>query len=313
MLFQETTFENFYKITGYDVEYFLNDFLSFISDDSQSIIEYYSGNLKEAPSYAFDRLNYFLKESRKVLEICELNKNSFSNVADWNLLEQLEEIKGKTIYLENISKFLRSPIINVKYQSGININYGLPQNQTLEKVSRLILGSSDFDNDWAEIAIDNSLREEDYGIEGGVLLKVVFDENHKFNYVESVIDNIEGEKICGLDINKRLTFVDDDLETLGYSKTIEQAFAILLGLQKGDNPEFPSDGITKEAIVGNSIMSLKFPIIFRQYYSLFAKDDTFSSFCIKNVGFERDAVFVDVEAKTTYGENLSGKKIFTNY
>jgi len=310
--FKETTISDFVKITGYDIYSLIDYYVAFIEVDSRKIIDYYAGNFRVADSVAFSKLDILLTEAKKVEEIFYLNRESFINIADWNLLDKIEDIIKSLEIIKKSSKFLRSPITNLNYNEGIQSEYGLKQNETLETISRLTLQNSDFDNNWVDLAVKNDLTEEEYSNKGGVLLKIVFDKTYPINYLESVVDNLEGEKMYGKDLDRTITFVDDDLKVLTYKETIQQACDILCNLNKGDVPEFPDDGISSSIIVGSNLKAIAFPVIFRQYYSLFSKDDTFSSFSITNVGFYQDAVFIEAEIRTVYGDLLLNKTIYFN-
>lgn len=312
LLFKDTTFSTFFNITGYDVYTFFSNYISFLEGDSKKIVDYYAGNLKVADSYAFKKLDDLLKEAKTIEEIIYLNKEAFTSVADWNVLDQIEDIIKNLDIISRSYKFLRSPVINFAYSDGIQSDYGLKQNETLERVSRVVLNDTEFDNNWADIAVKNNLREEDYTSKGGVLLKVIFNKTYDYNVLFSVVDRIEGEKMYGLDFDKTITFVNEDLKVLSYKDTITQACNILCFLKVGDVPEFPSDGVSSNVVVGSNLKSIAFPILFRQYYNLFAKDDTFSSFSITNVGFDQDALFIEAEIRTTYGDLLLNKKIYFN-
>lgn len=307
MLFKETTFEDCQSLIGADVYQFIEDFLIFIKVHSRNISEYYSGNIKVPNAKSFSELTRLLNESKHLTELMNLNREVFTSVADWNLLEKLEEISHKLNVWSRISKFLRSPINNLTYTQGIQSEYGMKQNETLESVNRQLLNATDFDNTWVDLALSNNVREEDYTSIGGKILSVVFNKVVDFNVITSVVDNIEGEKIYGRDLTTQLTFQDDDLLVLGYFQTAVQSVEIMCNLAKGDVPEFPEDGISFNLVVGSNLNNIAYPVLFRQYYNLFSKDDTFSAFSITNVSLERDALYLEAEIRTVYGDILIQK------
>lgn len=117
---------------------------------------------------------------------------------------------------------------------------------------------------------------------------------------------IFGESVYGKDLQKKLEFADDDLKVLGYKETIRQAFEIALNLRRGDNPEFPNDGLQSSLVIGQNLNSILYPSLLRQLYDVFAKDDTMRSIAIVDVKHGnsglKDTVELAVQAETRIGE-----------
>ena len=296
MLFRDDTLQNFQKITGFDIVTFLDDFVTFSFEQRQNIVDFYSGSSKTPDADSFVELARLLKEAGNALNLFSLSKEVFCNFADWNLVEQVEEINCKLQTLDNSSRWLRSAITKNNFSGNSKVDITLKQNQTIEKLSEAVLSSTNPQNQWSDIALENKLKEEDYTPEGGVLLSVSFQNEGSFQ-INSVVDNISGKKVYGIDIQKRLEFEDDDLKVLSAEDTILQAVNILSNLRTNDNPEFPENGVSAALIVGNTLGALSYPNLFRQLFSTFAKDDTLKSFDIVNVSQENDSV--DIEFRVT--------------
>ena len=292
------------KITGIDLSYTIYNFIYFMDFYYPDIINYYSGLTSVPNGDSFKKLNILLDESKTLINILNLNKQSFSSVEIHILLENIEEMHTKLCIIDNISKFLRSTIVKGQFNLGVIDQVSLNYNETLEKLSRRI-NSINSDNDWVDSAIKNDLIEEDYTPDGGVILKVVYNNAPGgISNMLSIVDNIEGEKMYGLDIDRNLSFIDNDLKILTYKETINQSIDIKLGLKQGDVPEFPRDGIQLNQTIGSNINSVQFPILFRQLSSLFSKDDSISSFSIKNFIIQGDATLIDIEINTRYNEQF---------
>lgn len=301
-----TTIDTFKKITGYNVSLLLAQFAVFIENDFPNIQAYYSGSLKTPNSQSFKNLDYLLEQYTLAINLANLGKNSFKNVDSWELMTSLEEAQNKLLLISNISKFLRSSIPKGIYNTGTVVDYNLRYAETLEKAT-LNLGSPDHQNEWSEVALNNDLIEEDYTPEGGVLLKVVFRHVNTTTDINSVVDNIYGERLYGLDINRKLTFEDDDLATLSYKDTVKQAIEIMSNIRQGDIPEFPTDGIQSQFVVGTSVGAVSFPALFRQLTNVFAKDDTVSGFSVKDLKKDQDAIYVLFEINTKLNETIIQK------
>jgi hypothetical protein len=116
-----------------------------------------------------------LKYGKKVV-------TDFNNLKWFLLIEQIEEIDNRLKTLDNINKWARSSLTKVAYDPSYQLDYILGQNQTLENVAQQVTGSNDPQDDWNDIAINNTLKEEDYTNEGGNDLKISFKRsNRNFN------------------------------------------------------------------------------------------------------------------------------------
>lgn len=293
----------FKKIAKYDVKAIMERFVNFAQSGALQIYNYYNGDSTIYPTNAFDELTFLQKELIKITEIFRVNGNLFSGYDYWIMLELVEDAIGRLDTIANYSAWLRSPILDGKYGRGVEIDYILRGGQTLEQVSDELQGTSEPQDEWVDLAMRNSLNEEGYDVgNGGAILKVKFN-NQNTLFLNAVVDNINtADKTFGLDINRNFILTDNDLETLTYKDTIEQAAEILTGLKKGDNPFHPNDGIDEKAVIGNSISAISFPIIFRQLVNTFSKDDTFSSIAIIDVSRNSDGVFIEFNIETTAGE-----------
>src|SRR5690606_13691022 len=232
-MYNSNTIDRFSHISGVQVDTLLSDFVDFNENDKQTIIDYYSGTTSTPDAQAFTNLSDLQYRLNSLIEILMLNKRSFPYHEDWELLMELEDIKTKLQTISNSSKFLRSAIEKNNFNPNPLVEITLKQNHTLEQLAKE-LNSSDPQNEWTKIFLNNQLIEEDYTPNGGVLLKVTFQGADSL-YLTSVVDNINtAEKTYGLDILRRLTFENNDLKVLTYQETLLQSLTILSQLRRGD-------------------------------------------------------------------------------
>src|SRR4051812_40426201 len=125
MLFTQDTIDNFTKVTGFDVQQFLVDFIDFNENHRQNIIDYYGGISSFPDAQSFDFLNEMMDKSRQILGLISINKLSFTNFADWNMLELIEDINTKLETTSNSSKYLRSAISKNNFSPDIQVNLTL--------------------------------------------------------------------------------------------------------------------------------------------------------------------------------------------
>ena len=282
--------EEFTSITGFDVLNYFNDFETFIKTDYNSISDYFSGNTENINTKSFDNLNKLLKSNDEAFYTFTQFKDRLYNLKWWDLMLQLEEIDSSLLTIKNLSKWLRSSKTNTSYSKNQEIQLGLNQSQTLENLNKDVLLEKDYQNSWVDSAIRNNIKEEDYDFEGGNLLSVSFSNSGQV-VVNGVVDNISGENILGIDLDKKTAFENNDLKVLSYSNTFLQSILILSSLKTNDNPYLANNGVDSKSIVGSNINLINLPLIFRQISEVFSTDDTIDRFSLSEVVREQDGLF----------------------
>jgi hypothetical protein len=299
------TVDKFKRIAKYDIQRLLLDFVNFAQGGALNLYSYYNGDIDVYPASSYNELIRLQREMVGATEKFRINANSFTSYEFWVLLEMVEDAISRLDTIANYSVWTRSPILNGLIGRSSEIEHVLIQGQTLEEVSGQMQGDVDPQNQWVEIALRNSLNEEAYDAAGGSILKINFSNNVNSLVLNAVVDNIDSaEKTYGLDIDRTITYTDNDLKTLSYNDTIQQAAEILGGLNKGDNPFHPKDGLDVKTVLGSNLASISFPIIIRQLVQTYSKDDTFASISIIDISKEKDGIFIEYEVVTKAGETL---------
>lgn len=304
--------EDFQRITKFPIIRLFGSFSDFLDNDYKNIISYYSGDVKSLNSSSFKKLKNLKEGIQQLFSVFSLNKPLFTDYKWWVLIEQIEKMDNLAIMIDNSSKWLRSTISRGNFNPNPEVDIPFNQGQTLESISRVALGSNDWGNTWVDLALKNDLREEDYTSNGGFLVKANFNYSLNSFKITAIVDNPIGDKILGIDLDKKLQFVtlDDgtqDFKKLTPKETFYQTVMIKINLRKGDNPEFPTSGINPKLIVGSNISSLNYPILFRQLTQVFKTDDTIKSFSIININRIQDATFINFNVESQLGtvENIS--------
>jgi len=301
--------DRFFKLTRFDIQTFFDDYVSFIETDYINIVSFFQGRSLNPNASSFGNLEDLTKRQKQIIDLFVLNASSFNTYEYWILLEAVEDVGSQLDTTNNLNKWLRSS--STKSGGGfvrkVEVDYSAKQGEDLEEISRNVSLSTDPDS-WVDIAINNGLDEEDYSLDGGYLIKLNFQnqDNIQIQSVVSPISSISDSR--GLDFDRKISFVDNNLKYLTGKETIVQSSEILLSLERGDNPAFPNDGIDTRNIVGNSLAAVVYPSIVRQVSDLFSKDDTFSSIAVTDISKEQDALFIDVDIKSVAGD-LVQKKI----
>lgn len=298
------TLDDFVKITHFPIREYLADYVDFITVHRINITNYYTGKAQRPFEPSFRRLSELLDKSEELHDVIEQNKNRFRRGDYWELMEKLSDVRTSLWTVDNTSKWVRSAITKNNFNPQVEIDYVLQQYQTLEKLADQIIGSADKEQYWIQIALRNDVEEEGYTTEGGTSLSISM-QNGASIQLRSVVDNISGEKVYGLDIDRVISFENDDLSVLNYSSTIKQAVEILGSLKQGDNPEFPEEGIQAGVVVGSNRNSISFPVLLRQYYNTFQKDDTLRALKVTRLENVDDRLMIEFTVETRIGEEIT--------
>lgn len=291
-------FDKFKKVTGYDIKAFFQRYSDFQKQYYQSIVSYYNGGVLNQD--AFFELNKLINESNVIEPLFRINTGGLDTIDMWELLDLFSEIQVKLLTTKQTGKWMRSSRLNLN-NVGVKINKIQGGNQTLEMVADE-LGYSNIQDDWVNIAVNNQVVEEDYTMEGGQILTVTFQNSLNVD-LDNIVDYTVDKRILGKDIKKKITFINNDLETVEETKAIEQSFGIKIKVQKNSIPEYPDYGINNE-IIGTNVAAISYPAIFRDLLALFKQDKRWSEVILINIERKDDAVSLKFEAKTILKNTL---------
>lgn len=294
--------DKFYKVTNCDISLFLTDVYDFIQNSLSSITQYYAGY--SVDKSVFVNLSNLLVESKKIEDIISINKDSLSDdTSFWDLLDDFENAKTKLETINTYGKWSRSSYV-YGYDNKSKASYTLKQHQNIESVSNLI-GDSDEQNDWVDIALDNQLKEIDYDVTGGNDLSVTGQSNNGSVFVNNgVVDYMIGENILGKDLNKKITFSSDDVEYLGVNDTLIQSAGICLNVSRKSVPEFPNIGYNKTIVGGNLSMILQSPIQ-RDIVNNFNTDLSFKEVQMTDMSTDQDTASYEFKIVSRLNNELT--------
>lgn len=298
-----TLTQKFKKVTGYDIDKFFRDYLTFVSTYYQNIVNYYNGSNIDRASFEF--LDYLKNETYKIEPLIDLHGNNFQTTDFWDLNNNFSEIQTKLSTCDNMGKWQRSSR-TTRYSSNLKLSHIQEQNETLEKIS-IDAGFSDQDY-WAQLALDNLVEEEDYTNVGGRLLTVSFPNNNNFN-IDNIIDYLTHNNIYGKDIVKKLEILSDgDLSTLSGKESLQQTFETIMGTLSGSIPEFMSDGIPP-SLFGSNENIIQYPTMFRSLLAMIQKDKRFTNLRLLDISKKEDNIFLEFEVKTITGDSYTNNII----
>ncbi|MBV7533762.1 hypothetical protein [Chitinophaga sp. sic0106] len=303
------TLIEFERITGKAIAQYLQQALNFFQTDYPLLEAYYAGKLTSVKSDPFASLAALETETQVFLTAFQTHGVQLTNSQWWYLLEEVENIDSRLKTVRNINRWARSTRSNIAFNNGMAFDYVMPAGQTMERISRDLLKDTWADDDWADIAISNNIREEDYTPDGGVNLKLTQSAGAATIKVSSVVDSMEGKRILGKDLHRALQFADNDLLTLSEDDTVFQSVEILAALKVNDNPFAPNDGLQTAVIIGGNRASLNFPVISRQMTATFQSDDTLQDFSIKEIKVVNDTLQINYQVSTRLNETIEASII----
>jgi hypothetical protein len=197
-------FERFEEITRYDIEEYLNEFSDFVSEDYQSIAKFFSGESDSIDGNIVVRLDDLTKEANNISLLFNNFKDSLSTLTDyWDLLIIFEDSKTKLQTITNSDIWFRS-IKKFNYDNKFTKEFILKEGQTLQNLAAQV-GYNNPVDDWVDVALDNTLSEDEYTSEGGTKLKVTFENNLRVN-IETVVDSVDGINVYGKDIQRKIEY-----------------------------------------------------------------------------------------------------------
>lgn len=308
-MFGYKTISNFNNITKYNISNYFDRCDLFFKIGYKEISNFFNGKTNIIKSEYLNELFSLLKESKKLDELFKLNKNKFKTIDFWDLITFSEDLKSKLEVCNNLDKFLRSSRTKNNFNKGFSYEHQLSNQQTLENVSKDLLDDQNPDNDWINIALKNDLKEIEWDIDGG---KNIIISKEKFiqNFVTSVIDNMIGEKIYGLDLQKKIEINNNDLKILGYKETVFQTVDILSKLKRGDIPEFSFLGVPSNIYVGSNLSGLSYSGIIRDLKKVFSTDNLFLNFKVKSLKYEEGSFFINFSVETKYNLLIEQSTLF---
>lgn len=290
---QEQKYEKFKTVTGYDIRLFFSDFVTFVNQYYPSIVDYYNGGTIDQE--AFYRLNLLTKEMDKIEPLFVLHSNTLDDIDSWELLDVFTEIQTKIWTIRNSAKWLRS-VFDCVRSNTVKMEQVLGTDESFEDVAQKNLYSSNPQDDWLNIVVPQYINEEDYTPQSSPIFSINLQQSRN-NYIDNIVDTLDGKSILGIDIDKNFLFESDDLKVVSYDDAIKQALELIQGSLKGFYPEFPDYGITND-IIGTTINAVQYPTIFKNLINMFQKDSRWKSIELIDLYTEQDSIFLKIKATT---------------
>lgn len=296
------------SITKFGLGDFLQRYRTFLLTDYPKIYEYFSGNTVKIDGSCFKNLQTLTTECR---DACANFKNFANRLNTCDLWELQEYVVNLNDTLEKISmlpKFLRTVLSKRGYSQSVEVEGTVGDLKTMDDLANSINNyNGDNNSTWIELMQNNDLNENDWEIDSMSSVSVFVNNVNKV-VVETILDYPVGERVYGIDINRKIQFVDNDLALVRYRDNIEQKCDILITLKKGDVPENMNFGVNS-ALYSSNLREYSYTKICSEMRETFMQNDLFDDVTVEEASYDGNgSVNIELGIKTKY-EYESNKKI----
>ena len=281
----------FENITKFALLQYFQDYRDFLQNDYSDVYAYFSGATESIDSSKINKINNLLSRSNNLIRTFQTFAGKLGNVGYWELQQYCQDLKDTLERISKLPKYLRTAKTCRGYKHFIQITEDIGGMKTVQDVADKIGNITE-----QELILNNDLEEEDYDIDKLSQITALVD-NKRGVVVTTIMEQPIGRKIYGKDIDRKITFQDNDLSRVVYESNIEQKSDILLGLIKGDIPEFPVLG--KDIQIG-SYSQYNYAELVSDLRDNFLQDDIFESIDITDIDVKDGEIFVTCNIKTKY-------------
>lgn len=282
---------SFQEITKFDLLSYFQRYRDFMQNSYKSIYSYYNGDTEIVNADAMNDLDKLIKDSKVMMRQFQTFSVKLGNVGYWELQEYCQNLSDTLDKVTKLPKFCRTSKSCRGYKAVIQIDDEIGGLRTIEDLA------DNLNQDYKNIILDNDLEESDYEIDKLRGIKGVVDNKSQI-VVETIFEQPIGERIYGKDLNRNISFSDNDLSIVKYVDNVEQKCDILLELERGDIPEFPNLGRIKQ--YGMTYGSFNYTEMMNDLQNTFLQDDLFSSIVLDDMNFSNGDLTVSVDIKTKY-------------
>lgn len=228
----------FESITKFRLLDYLVDLRDFLQNDYSEVYNYYSGKSETINVEKLGRLTDLLSRSNDLTRTFQTFSGKLGNVGYWELQQYLQDLKDTLERISKLPKYCRTSKTCRGYKPYIQARVDIGGMKTIQDIAQQAGSVTE-----SELIMNNDLQEQDYEIDKLSQIDLLVNNENSI-VVTTIMDSPVGKRIYGRDINRKISFSDNDLAIVEYEENVEQKCDILLGLNKGDVPEYPNFGLT---------------------------------------------------------------------
>ena len=289
----------FQKVTKYPLVEFLAQYRNFMLNSYPEIDRYFSGETASIDNAHLIALKNLTTECGNCMSQFKNFANKFDKCGYWELMEYIGNLEDTIEKINKLPKFRRTSLTKRGYQAGVQVSADVGGFRTMEDVANVVQNLNRDNYNWVDLMLSNDLNEGDWEIDKLTPLNVLIN-NTVDVVVTTILDQPIGKRIYGKDINRKVTFVDNDLDIKIWQDNIEQKCDILLSLKRGDVPENMLFGQNAELTIGVTSKSFSYPELVKNLQNTFLQNDLFQYVEITKFQYENGSMFMYCEIKTKY-------------
>ena len=289
----------FQKVTKYPLVEFLAQYRNFMLNSYPEIDRYFSGETASIDNAHLIALKNLTTECGNCISQFKNFANKFDKCGYWELMEYIGNLEDTIEKINKLPKFRRTSLTNRGYQAVVQVSADVGGFRTMEDVANVVQNLNRDNYNWVDLMLSNDLNEVDWEIDKLTPLNVLIN-NTVDVVVTTILDQPIGKRIYGKDINRKVTFVDNDLDIKIWQDNIEQKCDILLSLKRGDVPENMLFGQNAELTIGVTSKSFSYPELVKNLQNTFLQNDLFQYVDITKFQYENGSMFMYCEIKTKY-------------
>jgi HPt (histidine-containing phosphotransfer) domain-containing protein len=289
MISAANEFEN---ITKFELRRYFEDYRDFLQNDYSDVYAYYSGTSENIDSLKINKINNLLVRSDNLSRTFQTFSGKLGNVGYWELQQYCQDLRDTLERISKLPKYLRTAKSCRGYKPYIQINEDIGGMRTIQDVADKVGNITE-----QELILNNDIEEENYEIDELSNI-TAFVNNQNDVVVTTIIEQPIGKKIYGKDLNRKISFSQNDLAVVKYEDNIEQKCDILLALVKGDVPEFPNLG---KSNVSDNYSNFNYAELVSELRDSFYQNDIFKNINIINIDVkDGSGVFMTCGINTKY-------------
>lgn len=295
----------FQNITKYPIYDFLERYEDFMLNGYPAIKRYFGGEVDGIDNKYINQLTTLTNDCKDVLTLFNSFANKLQNCGYWELLEYFQNLNDEIEKTNKLPKFLRSSLSCRGYTPTIQVASSVGGMRTVDDVADLVTSINN-STSWIDIMLNNDLNEDDWEIDE--LSKVNVYVNTNKVVVNTIIDQPIGKRVYGIDILRKISFADNDLQIVVHEANIEQKCEILCTLRAGDVPENKLFGLNS-FVIGGDVNQFNYPELVNEITNTFLQDDLFESVDVTHFDFSNGDLTIKLEIKTKYDYKTTNKVV----
>lgn len=283
----------FQEITKFDLYQYFVDYADFMRNKFPYVRNYFAGYSEGVDASYIERMNDLMERSDILIKLFNTFGAKLGNVGYWELQNYCQDLRDTIHRVTKLPKYLRTSKTARGYKPYVQTEFSVGGYRDFKDIAAAINKDEISDE---SLILNNDFEEEDYEIDELRNAKAYVPNNTTAS-VKTILEQPIGEAVYGRDIDRKITFQENDLVVKEYRDNVEQKIEVLLEMMVGDVPEFPNLGRTK---VGDNYSNYNYTELLREVRSVFLQDDLFLDVSIEDIKIEQGDIYVTLEILTKY-------------